>query len=147
MKNYPIWKSFIVFLVVILAVIFSIPSFLYKEDSDNWYFNNKVNLGLDLQGGSYLLLEVQSDVILKEELENFSDTVRLLARENQVKIKNIDIEDENLNIRFEKNDKIEIIKNKFLENYRNVNVLINNNFFKVKVTDQYKKTCSGKGHI
>ena len=140
MKNYPIWKSFIVFLVVILAVIFSIPSFLYKEDSDNWYFNNKVNLGLDLQGGSYLLLEVQSEVILKEELENFSDTVRLLARENQVKIKNIDIEDENLNIRFEKNDKIEIIKNKFLENYRNVNILINNNVFKVKVTDQYKKT-------
>ena len=140
MKNYPIWKTFIIFLVVLLAIIFSIPSFLYKEDSSNWYLNNKVNLGLDLQGGSYLLLEVQSDVILQEELENFSDTIRLLARENQVKINNIDIEGENLNIRFENNDKIKIIKNKFLENYRNVNVLINNNFFKVKVTDQYKKT-------
>ncbi len=140
MKNYPLWKTFIVFMVVLLAVIFSIPSFLYKEDTNHWYLDNKVNLGLDLQGGSYLLLEVQSDVILNEELENFSDTIRLLARENQSKISNIEIEDENLNIRFEKNDKMELIKNKFLENYRNVNILINNNFFKVKVTDQYKKT-------
>ena len=140
MKNYPIWKTFIVFVVVFLAVIFSVPSFLYKEDTNNWYFENKVNLGLDLQGGSYLLLEVQSDVILNEELENFSDTIRLLARENLVKISSIDIEDKNLNIRFEKNDKIEIIKNKFLENYRNVNVLINKNSIKVKLTDQYIKT-------
>ena len=102
MKNYPLWKTFIVFMVVLLAVIFSIPSFLYKEDTNHWYLDNKVNLGLDLQGGSYLLLEVQSDVILNEELENFSDTIRLLARENQSKISNIEIEDENLNIRLKK---------------------------------------------
>ena len=35
MKNYPIWKTFIVFIVVVLAIIFSIPSFLYKEDTKN----------------------------------------------------------------------------------------------------------------
>ena len=95
MKNYPIWKTFIVFLVVVLGIVFSIPSILYKEDSANWYFDNKVNLGLDLQGGSHLLLEVQSEVLFKEELENISDTIRLLARENQLKINDINIIDDN----------------------------------------------------
>ena len=63
MKNYPLWKSFLVSLIILLGIIFTIPSFLYNEDSNNWFLNNKINLGLDLQGGSYLLLEVQSEVL------------------------------------------------------------------------------------
>ena len=58
MKNYPLWKSLIVFLVIFSGIIFSIPSILYQEDTENWFLENKINLGLDLQGGSYLLLEV-----------------------------------------------------------------------------------------
>ena len=84
MKNYPLWKIILVFFFVSLGVIFAIPSLLYQDNSNNWYLDNRVNLGLDLQGGSYLLLEVQSDVLFKEELENFSDTVRLISRELKV---------------------------------------------------------------
>ena len=46
-------------------------------------------------------LEITINRLCQELIENhknFSDTIRLLARENQVKIKNIDIEYENLNI-------------------------------------------------
>ena len=73
MKNYPLWKIFIVFILVSLGVVFAIPSILYQEDTGNWYLDNRLNLGLDLQGGSYLLLEVQTDVLIEEEFENFSD--------------------------------------------------------------------------
>ena len=66
MKNYPLWKSVIVFLVIGTGIIFAIPSIIYSENPSNWFLNNKVNLGLDLQGGSYLLLEVETDVLLKE---------------------------------------------------------------------------------
>jgi len=140
MKNYPIWKTFIVIFVVILSIIFALPSIIYKESGGNWYLENKVNLGLDLQGGSYLLLEVQSEILFKEELENISDTIRLIARENQIKINNIDINDQDLNIRFDNNDKIEKIRSKFLENYRNVNASIKNNILIIKITDQFKKS-------
>ena len=75
MKNYPTWKWIIVLVSVSLAIIFSIPTFLYKEDSGNWFLNNKINLGLDLQGGSYLLLEVESEVLINEELESINDIV------------------------------------------------------------------------
>ena len=89
MKNYPICKSFTVISLVFLGVIFSIPSIIYDDDSENWFLKNKINLGLDLQGGSYLLLEVQLDVLYEEELENFSDSIRLLARDNSTKINKI----------------------------------------------------------
>ena len=93
MKNYPLWKLLLVLLVILLGVIFTIPSFLYKEDSSNWFLNNKINLGLDLQGGSYLLLEVQSDVLFKEELDNISDSIRFIARELQINLTSIKILD------------------------------------------------------
>tara|TARA_A100001037_G_scaffold229092_1_gene207221 strand:- start:377 stop:664 length:288 start_codon:yes stop_codon:yes gene_type:complete len=86
MKNYPLWKIFIVIILLFLGIIFAIPSLLYKENTGSWYLDNRLNLGLDLQGGSYLLLEVQTDVLIKEEFENFSDTVRIIAREIELKL-------------------------------------------------------------
>ena len=113
MKNYPLWKTFIVFLIIVFGFVFAIPSIIYKEDTGNWFLENKINLGLDLQGGSYLLLEVESEVLFKEELENFSDTIRLLSRDNKLKINDININNDNLNIRFASSEKLEIIKKKF----------------------------------
>ena len=139
MKNYPLWKTFIVFLIIVLGIVFAIPSIIYKEDTGNWFLENKINLGLDLQGGSYLLLEVESEILFKEELENFSDTIRLLSRENKVKINDINANNDNLFIRFASSEKLEIIRKKFLENYRDVNVLINNNSIKIQVTNVFKK--------
>jgi len=139
MKNYPLWKAFIVFLIIVLGVVFAVPSIIYKEDTGNWFLENKINLGLDLQGGSYLLLEVESEVLFNEELENFSDTIRLLSRKNKVKINDINVNNDSLNIRFANSEKLEIIRKKFLENYRDVNVLINNNSMKIQVTDVFKK--------
>ena len=91
MKNYPIWKLIFVFSVVFLSIFFTIPTFIYQEETNNWFLQNKINLGLDLQGGSYLLLEVESNVLIKEELENLSDFVRQVSRKEDSKISNIEI--------------------------------------------------------
>ena len=139
MKNYPLWKIILVFFFVSLGVIFAIPSLLYQDNSNNWYLDNRVNLGLDLQGGSYLLLEVQSDVLFKEELENFSDTVRLISRELKVKIVDINLQDEELTVRFDESKNLEDVRKKFILNYRNVTATINQNSLKIKINDQFKK--------
>ena len=140
MKNYPLWKIFLVFILVSLGVIFAIPSILYQEDTGNWYLDNRLNLGLDLQGGSYLLLEVQTDVLIQEEFENFSDTIRMIARENRIKINNIDQIDEELKIRFDPADNLEDIKNSFLQNYRSVKFNISNNVATISIDQLYKKS-------
>ena len=66
MKNYPLWKIFVVFIFVSLGIAFAIPSILYQEDTGNWYLDNRLNLGLDLQGGAYLLHEVQPYVLIED---------------------------------------------------------------------------------
>ncbi len=139
MKNYPLWKIFTVFLLLFLGIVFALPSILYKEDTGNWYLDNRLNLGLDLQGGSYLLLEVQTDVLIKEEFENFSDTLRIISRENRTKIINIEQLDDELKIRFESSDKLDLIKSSFLQNYRSVKFSINKNLASITVDDLFKK--------
>jgi preprotein translocase subunit SecD len=139
MKNYPLWKATLVILVISLAIIFTLPSLLYKENSNNWFFNNKINLGLDLQGGSYLLLEVQTEVLLQEELNNISDSIQLIARGLQTNIINIISEEDEIQLRFSNNDKLEEIREKFKNNYRNVNVSINNNTMKIVINEIFKK--------
>ena len=140
MKNYPLWKSLIVFLVISSGIIFSIPSILYQEDTENWFLENKINLGLDLQGGSYLLLEVQSDVLFKEELENISDSIRLISRNFQINLTDINIQDDQISFRFMNSLKLEDIRKEFIRNYNNVNVVINNNILKVIINDNFKKS-------
>ena len=139
MKNYPLWKATLVILVISLGIIFTLPTLLYKENSNNWFFDNKINLGLDLQGGSYLLLEVQTEVLMQEELNNISDSIQFIARGLQTNIINIISEEDEIQLRFSNNDKLEEIREKFKKNYRNVNVTINNNTMKIAINEIFKK--------
>ena len=140
MKNYPLWKVFVVFILLSLGIIFAIPSILYKEDTGSWYLDNRLNLGLDLQGGSYLLLEVQTEVLIKEEFENFSDTIRIIAREKRTKINNIEKINESLKVRFESSYKLKDIRQEFLQNYRSVKFNITNNIVSINIDEIFKKS-------
>ena len=139
MKNYPLWKATLVILVISLGIIFTLPTLLYKENSNNWFFDNKINLGLDLQGGSYLLLEVQTEVLMQEELNNISDSIQFIARGLQTNIINIISEEDEIQLRFSNNDKLEEIREKFKNNYHNVNVTIKNNTMKIAINEIFKK--------
>ena len=102
-------------------------------------FKNKINLGLDLQGGSYLLLEVQIDVLYQEELENFSDTIRLLARDNSTKINQITLGDNDVQILLDNNNQIDEIRKSFFQMYRNVGFKVIENKIIIELDDLYKK--------
>ena len=67
MLNFSKTKILSIYLIFLLISIFSISNFL---DLNKIFFNKKVNLGLDLQGGSYLLLEVDSSSIEKRRLQS-----------------------------------------------------------------------------
>ena len=139
MKNYPIWKSFTVVSLVLLGIIFAVPSIIYDENSENWFLKNKINLGLDLQGGSYLLLEVQLDVLYKEELDNFADSARLISRDQAAKIEQIVIQENDVIVTFADINKIKDIKDSFFQMYRGISLQINNNKLIIKLNDDYKK--------
>jgi preprotein translocase subunit SecD len=77
--EFPRWKVWLVTLVVALGVFFSIPSLIagttLASKWPSWAPHAKINLGLDLAGGSHLLLEADARDALKTRLQSMEDSV------------------------------------------------------------------------
>lgn len=79
------WKVGLVALATILAILFSLPNLLPAGARlPGWVPSQRLNLGLDLQGGSYLLLEVDTAALRKARLSNLLEEVRGVLREEQI---------------------------------------------------------------
>ena len=81
------WKIIAVTLSVIFGILFSLPNVLPQKTLDampGWLPHQKLNLGLDLQGGSYLLYEVDTDALHRERLSNLVEDVRTQLRSEQI---------------------------------------------------------------
>ena len=63
---------------------------------DDVFFDKKINLGLDLQGGSYLLLEIDNDPVIEQKLQNLTTTIRNYFKDKDIKINNIKIDKQNI---------------------------------------------------
>ena len=55
-------------LISLIFILFASSNFI---ETTNGFFKKKINLGLDLQGGSYLLLEIDNRPIIEQKLQNF----------------------------------------------------------------------------
>ena len=70
--------------ICLVGVFFAIPNIVTNKDAlPKWW--QPVNLGLDLQGGSNLLLEVKMSDVLKERMANIEDSVRQVLREHRIR--------------------------------------------------------------
>lgn len=72
------WKVVLVVLAAVFGVVFTLPNALPKSVTDHLpaAFAQRLNLGLDLQGGSYLQLQVDSVSLKSEQLNNLTEDVR-----------------------------------------------------------------------
>ena len=75
-----------VFSVLIFTLIFSYFTLSNFIKVDDEYFSKNIKLGLDLQGGSHLLLEVKNHILIDEELENILSFFRLFLRNEKIKL-------------------------------------------------------------
>ncbi|HTG39900.1 protein translocase subunit SecD [Sphingomonas sp.] len=78
MLDFPAWKKWLTWAAVIVGVLLSVPSLLPSSVSrqlPGWMTGTKVNLGLDLAGGSYILLEAQTSDVRNQRLETMRDTI------------------------------------------------------------------------
>ena len=80
MLIFDTWKKIIIFLVSFFAIIFSLPNFISKDHLPNFMNAGEIRLGLDLQGGSYLLLKVDSDSLQTDRLNSVADELRIAFR-------------------------------------------------------------------
>lgn len=96
------WKIIAVTLSVIFGILFSLPNVLPQKMLDampSWLPHQKLNLGLDLQGGSYLLYEVDTEALRRERLSNMVEDVRLQLRNEQIPFGELAQQGEVVNVR------------------------------------------------
>jgi preprotein translocase subunit SecD len=87
MMNLSRWKVVLTILAVILGVLFTLPNVLPDrtvEQLPGFVPKKSLNLGLDLQGGSYLLLEVDTKALRAEKLTNVAEDTRSILRNAQI---------------------------------------------------------------
>ena len=85
---------------ILFVTIFSLLFILIASSNlfkfDDSFFDKKINLGLDLQGGSYLLLEIDNEPVIEQKLQNLTTTIRNYFKEKNIKINNIKIDNQNI---------------------------------------------------
>lgn len=82
------WRFFTSLIITILAIYFALPNYL-SEEKYNWLPNSKVNLGLDLRGGSHLLLHADINAYIASQLEDVTDQLRKELRKESIGYKNL----------------------------------------------------------
>ena len=139
-------KLRIIFITLIsLFFIIIASSNLFKFDNE--ILNKKINLGLDLQGGSYLLLEIDNDPVIEQKLQNLTITIRNYFKDKNIKTTNFKLIDQTLSFTSDENSR-QIIMDEFKSEESNLNpyyqrfkshqldIIEENNFFKVSYSKQ-----------
>ena len=82
--------------VSLISLVFILLASSNLLDSSNKLLNKRINLGLDLQGGSYLLLEIDNTPVIEQKLQNLSITLRNYFKEKNIRINNIKLTNQKL---------------------------------------------------
>ena len=139
-------KLRIIFITLIsLFFILITSSNLFKFDNE--LLNKKINLGLDLQGGSYLLLEIDNDPVIEQKLQNLTATIRNYFKEKNIKITNFKLLNQTLLFTSDENSRQTILDefeseesklNPYYQRFKShqLDIIEENNFFKVSYSKQ-----------
>lgn len=87
MLNFAKWKIILVLGVCAIGLLFVFPNFFSQETAEDFpgfLPSKQINLGLDLQGGSHLLLEVDIGFVIRERLESVADEARRALRQERI---------------------------------------------------------------
>ena len=77
-----------IFLISLFTLIFVYLTFSNFIKFENDWLDKKINLGLDLQGGSYLLLEIDNKPVITQKLQNTLPLLRDNFKKEKIYFKN-----------------------------------------------------------
>ncbi len=118
MLNFTKKKVFLIYFILLIAIFFSFLNF----KNNNW-INKKLNLGLDLQGGSYILLEIDTSPLINQKLQSKVIPIKKLLSENEISFQDFLISKESISFLINQEQQSKLKNFFFLKNKEN---LINN---------------------
>ncbi|MDP2408877.1 MAG: protein translocase subunit SecD [Pseudolabrys sp.] len=143
------WKAAAIVLTAFVICMFAFPNFLSEKTVSSWpkWAQRHIVLGLDLQGGSHILLEVDSAFVRREQVENVRDDVRRVLREARVGYTGLAVRGNTVEVRIRENASLEpaLVKLRELSQplggllgssgQRNLNVSNEGNLVRLTVTE------------
>jgi len=101
-------RIILVSLISLIFIYIALSNFIKFDDS---FFNKKINLGLDLQGGSYLLLEIDNNPIIIKKLQNTTSTIRNFLKDEQIDFSDLRIVEKNIffNVNKSNHEKVKLL--------------------------------------
>ena len=100
------WKALAIILTALVVCLFAVPNFFPQEKVKTWpvWAQRHIVLGLDLQGGSYLLLQIDSNSVKKDRLEQVVGEVRRVLRDAKVGFTGLAIRNDAVEVRVKDTD-------------------------------------------
>jgi preprotein translocase subunit SecD len=98
------WKALAIILTALVVCLCAVPNFFPEAQVKTWpvWAQRHIVLGLDLQGGSYLLLEVDSNYVKKEKLDQIRDDVRRTLRDAKIGYTGLVVRNDAVEVRISK---------------------------------------------
>ena len=103
------FSKFRIISVILISLFFILIASSNLFKFENNLLNKKINLGLDLQGGSYLLLEIDNNPVIEQKIQNLSITIRNYFKDKNIRIKNLKILGQKLSFSVDENSKQTIL--------------------------------------
>jgi preprotein translocase subunit SecD len=103
------WKVAAILLTAAIVCLFAVPNFFSENTLRNWpsWAQRHIVLGLDLQGGSSLLLEVDVNAVRKDKLQAISDDVLRILRQNRIQFTGRAIKGNSVEVRITRDGDVE----------------------------------------
>jgi preprotein translocase subunit SecD len=95
MLQFETWKKAIVLLLVAIGILYALPNLFSRGDDKGgpaFIPGQAINLGLDLQGGSHLLLQADLNAVITERMVGVQENLRLAFRAEKIRFRNLKAE-------------------------------------------------------
>ena len=133
------WKIALVVVVCLLGVAFAAPNLL-NHDTDaelpGWLPNEQISLGLDLRGGSHLLLEVEAQTVINERLEALIDSIRSGLRSDRIRYTGLGIHGNTASVEIKKPDQVQQAYDMIRKLDNGTETVVENGKISVKLTEK-----------
>jgi preprotein translocase subunit SecD len=98
------WKALAIILTALVVCLCAVPNFFPEATVKTWpkWAQRHLVLGLDLQGGSHILLEVDSNSVKKDKLDQVRDDVRRSLRDAKIPYTGLAVRADNVEVRITK---------------------------------------------
>src|SRR5919204_6720794 len=98
------WRALGILLTALVVCLCAVPNFFPEAQVKGWpaWAQRRLVLGLDLQGGSYLLLAVDSNYVKKEKLDQVRDDARRTLRDAKIGYTGLAVRGDNVEVRVTK---------------------------------------------